>query len=71
MNSELIKELMKEANLQPYYEGQEKDIENFAELIVKECINIIDPKEDPYSFSLDTYGRNASKITIKKHFGIE
>ncbi len=34
-----IKELMKEANLQPYYEGQEKDIEKFAELICggKDC----------------------------------
>jgi hypothetical protein len=36
-----IQELMKQANLQPYYDSQEKDIEKFALLIVQECADIV------------------------------
>jgi len=63
MNDKL-KELMKEANLQPYYEGQEKDIEKFSKLIVKECAAVSENYATgsmPLSISL----------AIKKHFGVE
>jgi hypothetical protein len=60
-----IQELMKQANLQPYYDSQEKDIEKFAELIVRECIDCLKPLSRNHSMV------GAARDTIKEHFGVE
>lgn len=57
-----IKKLMKEANLQPYYEGQEKDIEKFAGLIIKESCDLLHNNNRAYTESV---------TMLKKYFGIE
>ena len=56
-----IKELAEQAGLQPYYDTQEGQIEKFAELIVRECLEaVFDAGPDP------EYYQNR----IKKHFGV-
>ena len=41
-----IKKRMKEANLIPYNTQQETDIENFAELIIRECASVVEMDTD-------------------------
>lgn len=59
-----IKELLKQSGLQPYYEAQEGQIEKFAELIVRECTNML--PEDSV--------RNEDGVhmfyVIRDHFGV-
>ena len=71
MNKQL-KELLEQSGLQAYYDAQNGQIEKFAELIVKECINIVDdtdmsrlegPNPDDVLFVAITQ--------IKEHFGVE
>jgi len=38
--NERIQALLTQSGLQPYYDAQQGQIEKFAELIVRECINI-------------------------------
>lgn len=61
-----IKKLMKKANLSPYYDQQEKDIENFVELIVRECAKIADD-----GYGSDHFGNGISGYQLLQHFGIE
>jgi hypothetical protein len=67
MNSELIKKLADEARIKPMggswvYRLSDEFEEKFAELIVRECIDIA-----------DEYDGVGSTIVsrIKKHFGVE
>jgi hypothetical protein len=46
----------------------ELDAEKFAELIVRECIDILDDEDDG---SIDTKSVRLAMIRIKKHFGVE
>jgi len=39
--NERIKELLKQSELQAYYDAQDGQIEKFAELIVRECARIL------------------------------
>lgn len=67
-----IKELRRQATLVETYtandgtvaESKSVDLEKFAELIIKECADIIDEHEDSRPY--DTFG-----IMLKKHFGVE
>lgn len=43
-----IKELLDQSGLQPYYDAQEGQIDEFAKLIVAECIKIIEVGMDHY-----------------------
>jgi hypothetical protein len=45
----------------------ELDAEKFAELIVRECIDILDDEDDG---SIDTKSVRLAMIRIKKHFGV-
>ncbi len=36
-----IKSILQQSGLQPYYDAQEGHIEKFAELLIKECANIV------------------------------
>jgi hypothetical protein len=58
--NERIKELAEQAGLQPYYDAQEEQMEKFAQLIVKECINICNDTADPHLYrNQDTHLRMA------------
>jgi len=52
-----LKELLEQSGLQPYYDSQQGDIENFALLIVQECM-------------LQCH-HNDDMDRIEKHFGVE
>lgn len=74
---ERIKELITQAggywnygdfNMPSSVEFQEQDIEKFAELIVRECLEIVEDEDDD---SVDTKSVRWAMIRIKKHFGVE
>jgi hypothetical protein len=65
MNTERIREFVRESRLDVYGLGKDRDkweyaVEKFAELIVKECADIAN-KAEPYK----------ANDLIKKHFGVE
>lgn len=68
--NERIKELAKLATQQysPTYYTQEW-IQGFAELIVRECLNIVEPVEDSGDEWCVTLKGAAQEI--KQHFGVE
>jgi hypothetical protein len=54
----------------------ELNVEKFAELIVRECIDCINKTDKGYIFTAQDAGvigaaHNRSIKTIKKHFGVE
>lgn len=76
--NERIKELMEQADLQPYYNAQEAAIKKFAEMIVQECASICEINGQSYKYSftpakaqLAESTSNHCGIMIKKHFGVE
>ena len=78
--NERIKELLKQSGLQPYYDAQEGQIEKFAELIVKECVDVIRKEVSlKYKDGGETEefmgGHYASsllaRVKIKHHFGVK
>jgi hypothetical protein len=44
--------------------------EKFGELVVEECLKVLDPSDDLTSMN-EEYGRLAAMQMIKKHFGIK
>ena len=65
MNTERIRDLVRESRLDVYGLGKDRDkweytVEKFAEMIVLECADIAD-KAEPYK----------ANDLIKKHFGVE
>ena len=77
MNERILK-LREQAGLQPYYDAQEGQIEKFAELIVRECM------EQGKQIQLQTVSNGSKDYVddremgievfmnqIKKHFGVE
>lgn len=77
--NERIKELAEQAtkevwgnnpfNGSPEFERHELDPEKFAELIIKECLNFVEPM--PGSGDIDDLALEAAHNGIKKHFGVE
>lgn len=70
--NELIKELQKQALVPGHWSdngerfiGAHIDMEKFAELIVKECIDCLKPLSRNHSMV------GAAQDTIKEHFGVE
>ena len=68
--NERIKELLKQSGLQPYYEAQEGQIEKFAELIIKDCIEAIQ-NESMNSDDDWERGLRIAEGAIQTHFGVE
>ena len=77
-----IKELAKQSGTWEYYEinegvgEDEKHLEKFALLIVRECANVItddDLAKDCGTIMMDSYakGMRYSAHLIKEHFGVE
>ena len=83
--NERIKKLLEQSGLQPYYDAQEGHIEKFAELIVKECIEMSNLEAAHYRAQADEakskqafdYEFNSAAtclgvgLRIRKHFGVE
>lgn len=83
--NERIKELMKQSGAYDYYEvnegvdGDEQPMIKFAELIVRECCQLIDDSTPVYSPNdlqedyckgkLDGY--HAALLEIREHFGVK
>jgi len=80
--NERIRGLAKQAGMLDFsqvsggrYKVTEVDIEEFAELIVKECIKLCahesnDDEYDQYDMGMSVKAENI-KTAIKKHFGVE
>ena len=54
----------------PIWEQEHDNFQRFAELIVKECIDVLNPDNDLTSMR-EEYGRKMSMRLIKEHFGVE
>ncbi len=66
--NERIRQLAHEAGLPTYNpEGIPTKLEKFAELIVRECIDII----GPYAVRMDDFDGGHPIADLKKHFGVE
>ena len=75
--NERIKELLKESTESRWYCGQERyevDQEKFAELIVKECIGVVEnlsPGYKDYRDQIEDAFRRDCVEEMKQHFGVE
>ena len=74
--NERIRELLKQAGVKDVTVPKDTVYEKFAELIVKECANVIaddDLAKDCDTFLMDSYakGMRYSAHLIKEHFGVE
>jgi len=74
--NERIKELREQSIKWAYENQQSMDgaMDKLAELIVRECVNIIDPKTGTKWIKDQTqeeFWKNQSVHLIKKHFGVE
>jgi hypothetical protein len=72
--NERIKELIDQINQLPYQDGDAMtvtsgDLAKFAELIVRECLKIVEPTEDSGDEWCVTLKGTAQEI--KEHFGVE
>lgn len=63
--NERIKELAEKVGFDLYNEDKENMFQEFAELIIKECVNAC---EENSWMMLDAYRRSSQ---IKQHFGVE
>ena len=74
MNTQ-IKRLLEQSGLQPYYNGQEVDIAKFAELLIRECMNICAEREEDIRTRIKDERQAATaymcRAYIKEHFGVE
>jgi len=59
-----IKLLAEKAGLQPYYEAQEGQMENFAKLIVLECADFV-------QFYYQDHACEGIAHDMKTHFGVD
>jgi hypothetical protein len=74
--NELIRELADQARFVKTtdYPNQDEIFEKFAELIVQECINIVDMLPNGYKDyrnTIENEFREDCINTMKKHFGVE
>ena len=74
MNNKLIEELTDQCREEfrvGYAEYETTfDEQMFARLIIQECINVLDPSNDPLTSLGEEGGRRHSMYLIKNHFGI-
>lgn len=69
--NEQLKKLLEQSGLQPYYDGQQRDIEKFAELIVREALTKIDEVGYKSSNNISADDTELFKSVLKRHFGVE
>ena len=66
--NERIRALLNESGLQPYYDAQQKQIEKFAQLIVRECARV---SERTGALNEADYEGEMIADAIKEHLGVE
>ena len=69
--NERIKELMEEAGIYDFViesMGINEEMEKFAELIVRECVQVCQDQPNHYALKTD---RDNCAVAIKEHFGVE
>lgn len=66
--NEHISSILKKSGLQAYYDSQKKDINKFAELIIRDCIDEIYTVTLPVKGS--SYYKDLVAEHIEKHFGV-
>ena len=66
--NERIKELLEQAGVKYTIMPKDTVYEKFAELIVRECLDILDDEDDG---STDTKSVRIAAYCIKKNFGVE
>ena len=65
-----LKKLQEQSGLQAYYDSQQRNIEKFAELIVKECAQSLWTDECHVSdLAVEEFNLNSKRI--KEHFGVK
>jgi hypothetical protein len=62
-----IRELAQQAGAQGIVNRDFVDIEKFAELIVRECIDVV----SPYAIRMENFDGGHPITDLKKHFGVE
>ena len=63
-----------ESNNKIYIHGSEENLEKFAELIVKECVGVVEnlsPGYEDYRNQIEDAFRRDCVEQIKQHFGVE
>jgi len=65
MNEQILK-LLEQSGLQPYYPAQEQQIEQFAQLLVRECLTVIN---QPNGVGDDDVIRISNDV--QQYFGVE
>ena len=71
MNERIRELIVKHFGLQLYYEGQAGQIEKFAELIVRECIQAIQNESMALNVDEFEHGLRIAEGAILDHFGVE
>ena len=66
--NERIRELAEQAGWDNHHSKFDTRIEKFAELIVEECLYIVEGEDDG---SADTKSVRLAMLRMKKHFGVE
>jgi hypothetical protein len=74
MNTERIRDLVRESRLDVYGLGKDRDkweytVEKFAELIVRECAELVRIQNEQFTENESHYGVDSTDIL--KHFGVE
>ena len=72
MNREKIREFVRDSGLdwhRHWNDDESNQLENFAELIVRECAELAREWEDDYV--VEDTAPHHSDVKIKKHFGVE
>lgn len=73
--NERIKQLAEEAGIVPGVMGLNRfthfDTEKFAELIVRECMILVEGFEITQEVALDQYVDYSASAVLKEHFGVE
>jgi hypothetical protein len=60
-----------ESNNKIYIHGSEENLEKFAELIVRECIRIVEKNESEMHYDNGMYPVYLTVCEIREHFGVE
>ena len=72
MNTELIRDIAKQCDFdwhKHWADDGENNLEKFAELIIRDCIDICDAVQTQYGQY--TFTATSVKDRVKEHFGVE
>ena len=64
-------ELLPEIAREPVWIALDDELEKFAELIVQECVKVVDAMADPEDSERYFWAIQNASMKIKQHFGVE